>query len=116
MHPYTLLFCPLQQQRKKKTQFPIWREGASNRGTSDKTNDSRVCYCYTSLFITTPTRVTRKRMGTYKLHIRTGINIVLLGGDKGIDTKVEGGVKILIVNSSLPWLGTKFHRIKTVKA
>ena len=44
------------------------------------------------------------------MHIRLGINIVLLGGDKGIDTKVEGGVEILIVNSSLPGL---FHRIKT---
>ena len=56
----------------------------------------------------------RKRTGTYKLHIRLGINIVLLGGDKGIDTKVEGGVKILIVKLSSSCLGTKFHRIKTV--
>ena len=50
----------------------------------------------------------RKRTGTYKLHIRLGINIVLLGGGKGIDTKVEGGVEILIVNSSLPGLEQSF--------
>ena len=37
-----------------------------------------------------------------------GINIVLLGGDKGIDTRMEGGVKVLIVNSSLAGLEQGF--------
>ena len=39
-----------------------------------------------------------------------GINIVLLGGDKGIDTRMEGGVKVLIVNSSLAGLEQGFKK------
>ena len=50
----------------------------------------------------------QKRTGTYKLHIRMGINIVLLGGDKDIDTRMEGGAEILIVNSSLAGLEQGF--------
>ena len=48
------------------------------------------------------------------MHIRADINIVLLGGDKGVDTEGGSCVEILIVNLSHSFLHIGSHEEKKV--